>query len=180
MAPCELSPSVTAADPAWWPPAGTRVTQIRVLNLLRRGVFGFGEGPVERGDGGVLAAIRARIDEFARVGGGQIIDTNAEEAVTWHALGGVPMEDAVDRSGRVLGHQGLYVLDGARIPGSTGLQPLDDYRRAGRALETTAYRIRSMSQRYFAARRSYRSPRPTPPGPARACACLGPPASVPR
>jgi choline dehydrogenase-like flavoprotein len=116
MAPCELSPSLTAADPAWWLPAGKRVTQIRVLNLLRRGVFGFGEGPVERGDGGG----RARIDESASVGSGQIIDTDAEEAETWHALGGVPMGDAVDRSGRVLGHQGLYMLDGARIPGSTG------------------------------------------------------------
>ena len=30
------------------------------------------------------------------------------------------MGDAVDRFGRVLGHEGLYVLDGARIPGSTG------------------------------------------------------------
>ena len=29
------------------------------------------------------------------------------------------MVDAVDLSGRVLGHSGLYVLDGARIPGST-------------------------------------------------------------
>jgi cholesterol oxidase len=72
------------------------------------------------GDADLLPAIRARIDEFAKVGGGQIIDTNAQEASTWHALGGVPMGDAVDRFGRVLGHQGLYVLDGARIPGSTG------------------------------------------------------------
>jgi cholesterol oxidase len=72
------------------------------------------------GDADLLPVIRARIDEFAKVGGGQIIDTNAEEPSTWHALGGVPMGDAVDRFGRVLGHQGLYVLDGARIPGSTG------------------------------------------------------------
>ena len=71
-------------------------------------------------DAELLPAIRARIDEFAKVGGGEIIDTNAEEASTWHALGGVPMGDAVDRVGRVLGHKGLYVLDGARIPGSTG------------------------------------------------------------
>ena len=71
-------------------------------------------------DAELLPAIRARIDEFAKVGGGEIIDTNAEEASTWHGLGGVPMGDAVDRVGRVLGHQGLYVLDGARIPGSTG------------------------------------------------------------
>ena len=49
-----------------------------------------------------------------------IIDTNEQERTTWHSLGGVPMGDAVDRHGRVHGHRGLYVLDGARIPGSTG------------------------------------------------------------
>lgn len=75
--------------------------------------------PLE-GDADLMSHVRARIDEFAKVGGGQIIDTNAEESSTWHALGGVPMGDAVDRFGRVLGHQGLYVMDGARIPGSTG------------------------------------------------------------
>lgn len=71
-------------------------------------------------DAELVPVIRARIDEFAKAGGGQIIDTNADGASTWHALGGVPMGDAVDRVGRVLGHRGLYVLDGARIPGSTG------------------------------------------------------------
>ncbi|RAY11561.1 cholesterol oxidase [Actinomadura craniellae] len=72
------------------------------------------------GDAELQALIRARMDEFVRVGGGQMIDTNARENSTWHALGGVPMGGAVDRFGRVLGHRGLYVLDGARIPGSTG------------------------------------------------------------
>lgn len=74
----------------------------------------------EEGDAELLPAMRSRIDQFAGVGGGQIIDTNTEEPSTWHALGGVPMGDAVDRFGRVLGHRGLYVTDGARIPGSTG------------------------------------------------------------
>ncbi|MEV0740344.1 GMC oxidoreductase [Streptomyces sp. NPDC050549] len=48
------------------------------------------------------------------------IDTNAGAPSTWHSLGGVPMGDAADLAGRVLGHKGLYVLDGARLPGSTG------------------------------------------------------------
>jgi cholesterol oxidase len=72
------------------------------------------------GDAELLAALRPRIDQFAKVGGGIIQDTNAQEPSTWHSLGGVPMGAAVDRYGRVLGQRGLYVLDGARIPGSTG------------------------------------------------------------
>ncbi|MGW1786917.1 GMC oxidoreductase [Streptomyces sp. NPDC002143] len=66
------------------------------------------------------ALIATRMRAIATVGGGMMIDTNASAPSTWHALGGVPMGDAVDLTGRVLGHKGLYVLDGARIPGSTG------------------------------------------------------------
>jgi cholesterol oxidase len=72
------------------------------------------------GEAEVLAKIRARVDDIVRVAGGQMIDTNALENSTWHAVGGIPMGTAVDRAGRVLGHRGLYVVDGARIPGSTG------------------------------------------------------------
>ncbi|MER5429451.1 GMC oxidoreductase [Streptomyces sp. NPDC002588] len=64
--------------------------------------------------------IAARMQDIAAAGGGFMVDTDAGAPSTWHSLGGVPMGDAVDLSGRVLGHQGLYVLDGARIPGSTG------------------------------------------------------------
>ncbi|MEV2190991.1 GMC oxidoreductase [Streptomyces phaeochromogenes] len=66
------------------------------------------------------AQIATRMRAIATAGGGMMIDTNASAPSTWHALGGVPMGDAVDVTGRVLGHKGLYVLDGARIPGSTG------------------------------------------------------------
>ncbi|HEX2316803.1 MAG TPA: GMC oxidoreductase [Thermomonospora sp.] len=72
------------------------------------------------GDAELQKLIRAQMDRFPRTGGGLMIDTNALEPSTWHALGGVPLGEAVDRFGRVLGHRGLYVLDGARIPGSTG------------------------------------------------------------
>jgi cholesterol oxidase len=72
------------------------------------------------GDADLQALIRGRMDELVRVGGGMMIDRDAQVPSTWHALGGVPMGTAVDRHGRVLGHRGLYVLDGARIPGSTG------------------------------------------------------------
>jgi cholesterol oxidase len=72
------------------------------------------------GDAALQQLIAARMQAIAQAGGGMMIDTNAAQPSTWHPLGGVPMGDAVDLYGRVLGHSGLYVLDGARIPGSTG------------------------------------------------------------
>ena len=39
---------------------------------------------------------------------------------TAHPLGGAVLGEATDSYGRVKGHPGLYVLDGAAIPGSTG------------------------------------------------------------
>ncbi len=71
-------------------------------------------------DAALQALITARVEAIAAAGGGLMIDTNATAPSTWHGLGGVPMGDAVDLYGRVLGHRGLYVMDGARIPGSTG------------------------------------------------------------
>ncbi|WP_030174612.1 GMC oxidoreductase [Spirillospora albida] len=71
-------------------------------------------------EAGLQKLIKGRMDALTRAGGGVMIDTNALEPSTWHALGGMPVDGAVDRYGRVLGHRGLYVLDGARIPGSTG------------------------------------------------------------
>ncbi|MEV7038458.1 GMC oxidoreductase [Amycolatopsis sp. NPDC051061] len=72
------------------------------------------------GDAALQSLIAARVQQIAAAGGGVMIDTNNGAPSTWHGLGGVPMGSAVDRYGRVLGHDGLYVLDGARIPGSTG------------------------------------------------------------
>jgi cholesterol oxidase len=72
------------------------------------------------GDAPLQQQIAARMQAIAAAGGGMMIDTNAGAPSTWHSLGGVPMGDAVDQAGRVLGHSGLYVLDGSRIPGSSG------------------------------------------------------------
>ncbi|CUU54607.1 cholesterol oxidase [Parafrankia irregularis] len=71
-------------------------------------------------DAALQQLIAAKMQQIAQVGGGFMLDTNAQAPSTWHALGGVPMGSAVDLAGRVLGQRGLYVLDGARIPGSTG------------------------------------------------------------
>ncbi len=46
-------------------------------------------------------------------------DTNKVVNTTWHALGGACMETVCDLSGRVHGQRGLYVIDGALIPGTT-------------------------------------------------------------
>ncbi|MFI0354983.1 GMC oxidoreductase [Actinomadura sp. 9N407] len=48
-----------------------------------------------------------------------LLDTNAVVPSTWHPLGGASMGIVCDLAGRVLGHRGLYVLDGALMPGTT-------------------------------------------------------------
>ncbi len=42
-----------------------------------------------------------------------------DESITFHPLGGCVMGETTDLFGRVNGYDGLYVLDGALIPGST-------------------------------------------------------------
>ncbi|HMS13296.1 MAG TPA: GMC oxidoreductase [Microthrixaceae bacterium] len=44
----------------------------------------------------------------------------AAEPTTFHPLGGAVIGKVCDGFGRVLGQPGLYVNDGALIPGSTG------------------------------------------------------------
>ena len=50
--------------------------------------------------------------------GSLLIDTNAIAPSTWHPMGGANMGSVCDHEGRVLGQPGLYVLDGALLPGS--------------------------------------------------------------
>jgi len=47
------------------------------------------------------------------------LDTTTVLPNTWHPLGGASMNSVCDLEGRVLGHRGLYVLDGALMPGTT-------------------------------------------------------------
>ncbi len=63
-------------------------------------------------------AITARIRTI--VGGNLTVDTTAFETTTYHPLGGATIGDVCDLYGRVQGQKGLYVTDGALIPGSTG------------------------------------------------------------
>jgi cholesterol oxidase len=50
---------------------------------------------------------------------GILTDTNALAPSTWHPLGGASMGSVCDLDGRVLGQRGLYVLDGALLPGNS-------------------------------------------------------------
>lgn len=68
------------------------------------------------------AALAARIHErIAAVAGpeAQLINTNKTVNSTWHPLGGACIDVVCDLDGRVKGQKGLYVLDGALMPGTT-------------------------------------------------------------
>jgi cholesterol oxidase len=72
----------------------------------------------------VIAAGRA-VDHRIAERAGAIFDYtplgyDADAFFTAHPLGGAVLGQATDAYGRVLGHPGLYVMDGAAIPGSTG------------------------------------------------------------
>lgn len=49
-----------------------------------------------------------------------MLDTTLFDTTTYHPLGGATIGTVCDAYGRVLGQRGLYVNDGALIPGSTG------------------------------------------------------------
>ncbi|WP_063063160.1 GMC oxidoreductase [Nocardia violaceofusca] len=69
-------------------------------------------------DAALQQRIAARVHAIAGPGS-TVLDTNAAAPSTWHPLGGAPMGTVCDLEGRVHGTRGLYVLDGALIPGST-------------------------------------------------------------
>lgn len=68
------------------------------------------------------AALHRRIWErmTAIAGPGSVLtDTHTPVPMTWHSLGGACMETVCDLHGRVHDQPGLYVLDGALMPGTT-------------------------------------------------------------
>lgn len=76
------------------------------------------------GNDDTVRSLRAVIDHVADINKiktgvpGLVPDVNA--AFTAHPLGGAVLGKATDPYGRVEGHPGLYVVDGALIPGSAG------------------------------------------------------------
>jgi cholesterol oxidase len=70
------------------------------------------------GDAGVAQRIRERLTRIAGAGA-HLINTNDIANTTWHSLGGACIGEVCDLEGRVKGQRGLYVLDGALMPGTT-------------------------------------------------------------
>jgi cholesterol oxidase len=69
------------------------------------------------GDAALAERINTRITRIA--GTAAIpLDTTTVFPSTWHPLGGASMGMVCDLAGRVVGHRGLYVLDGALMPGN--------------------------------------------------------------
>jgi cholesterol oxidase len=68
------------------------------------------------------AAVAQRIAErLIRIAGpaSVLVNTTDVDTTTWHPLGGACLGTVCDLDGRVLGQRGLYVLDGALMPGTT-------------------------------------------------------------
>ena len=70
--------------------------------------------------GAAMAEARRRVARVGRAAGSvAAIDMTAVDPCTFHPLGGAVIGAVCDPYGRVLGQRGLYVNDGALIPGST-------------------------------------------------------------
>jgi cholesterol oxidase len=71
-----------------------------------------------------VAAIRVVNDRIAKANGlasgVPLAAPDVNASFTAHPLGGAVLGDVTDELGRVKGYPGLYVLDGALIPGNTG------------------------------------------------------------
>lgn len=74
----------------------------------------------ESAHGPAMAEARRRVSELGRVAGAtRVVDQTSLDPSTFHPLGGAVIDKVCDSYGRVKGHKGLYVNDGALIPGST-------------------------------------------------------------
>ena len=102
-----------------------------VLDLTSRAAFQY-EAHTDRvklmwpatGNDAAVAATRAVNNRIAlanlSVPGVPLIVKDVFAGFTAHPLGGAVLGRATDNHGRVHGHAGLYVMDGAMVPGSTG------------------------------------------------------------
>jgi len=70
------------------------------------------------GDDKTNQRIKERLTKIAGPGA-KLLNTNDLVNTTWHSLGGACIGVVCDLEGRVKGQRGLYVLDGALMPGAT-------------------------------------------------------------
>lgn len=79
----------------------------------------------KNGNDEAVTAIRELNNKIAKkslsVPGVPLIVSDVRADFTAHPLGGAVIGKATDNYGRIKGYKGLYVMDGALIPGSTGL-----------------------------------------------------------
>jgi cholesterol oxidase len=87
-------------------------------------------------DADAIKAAESLLERFQACNGGDIVPPSVQ--ITGHQLGGAVMGKVCDSYGRVVGKKGLYVVDGALLPGSsTCMNPaLTIAAVAERALET--------------------------------------------
>ncbi|WP_188543388.1 GMC oxidoreductase [Rhodococcoides trifolii] len=96
-----------------------------------RGSFGFDSATnkltldwPKGGSRDTVEALRAVQSKMAQAGrtlpSAEPFTRDVDDTFTAHPLGGAVLGDVTDSYGRVEGHPGLYVMDGALIPGSTG------------------------------------------------------------
>lgn len=71
----------------------------------------------KKGDAAAADRIHARVKRIAGFGS-FLANTTKIAPSTWHPLGGASMGSVCDLEGRVQGQRGLYVLDGALLPGT--------------------------------------------------------------
>jgi cholesterol oxidase len=69
-------------------------------------------------DAGVAQRIHQRLTRIAGPAS-VLLNTTDLDTTTWHPLGGACLGTVCDLDGRVHGQRGLYVLDGALMPGTT-------------------------------------------------------------
>lgn len=108
-----------------WPGDGDADAQRTVRQTLQRLVAP--DNPLGTAVGGDLSRLARTLPEgLGRPAGHAadlplgLLDLGTLDPITWHPLGGAVLDRACDNHGRLAGHRGLYVTDGALIPGSTG------------------------------------------------------------
>lgn len=108
-----------------WPTDGDADAQRTVRDLTQRLIAP--DAPLGAGLGRTVSGLAAQLPSglsglVARAADAPtgVLDLGTLDPVTWHPLGGAVLGRVTDDRGRVTGHPGLHVVDGALVPGSTG------------------------------------------------------------